>query len=133
MANRPFPIDFATLDRGAKPNTFLVLPEGFATTAIVDRASPVWPGLAPADLLAAFKAAALDAPRTALEREAEAQLELVQRSALFRFPDYITAEAVAVDGGAALCIFSRSKLGYSDFGVNAKRITAWLNALQSRV
>jgi len=133
MADRPFPIDFAELDPGKKPNTFLVLPDGFKAQARPDQASPVWPGAEPAALLAGFKAVALDAPRTQLERESETQLELVQRSALFRFPDYITAEAVAVEGGAALCIFSRSKVGYSDLGVNAKRVTAWLATLQSRL
>jgi uncharacterized protein (DUF1499 family) len=132
MADRPFPIDFATLDRGAKPNTYLVLPKGFEAQAPVDQESPVW-SAQPADLLAAFKAVALEAPRTELVREGDAQIELVQRSALFKFPDFITVEAVAVDGGAALCVFSRSKVGYSDLGVNAKRVTGWLATLQSRL
>jgi uncharacterized protein (DUF1499 family) len=132
MTERPFPIDFATLDTGPKPNTCLVLPDGFKAAAEPDMTSPVF-ALEPSALLDAFKQTALDAPRTKLEREGSGQVELVQRSAIFRFPDYITAEAVAVEGGAALCIFSRSKVGYSDLGVNAKRVTAWLEALKQRV
>jgi uncharacterized protein (DUF1499 family) len=131
MPDRPFPIDFGTLDKGAKPNTFLVLPHGFESVAAPDLTSPVFQ-LEPAALLDAFKAVALAAPRTTLEQEADGQIELVQRSAVFRFPDYITAEAVAIEGGAALCVFSRSKVGYSDLGVNAKRVKAWLAALEAQ-
>lgn len=130
MPDRPFPLDFSTLDKGPKPNTFLVLPEGFEAVAQSDLFSPVFP-TEPAAVLEAFKQVALAAPRTAVEREGEGQIELVQRSAIFRFPDYITAQAVPVDGGAALCVFSRSKVGCSDLGVNAKRVNAWLEALQA--
>ena len=132
MTERPFPIDFATLDTGPKPNTCLVLPDGFKAAAAPDVTSPVF-ALEPGALLDAFKQTALDAPRTRLEREGSGQVELVQRSLVFRFPDYITAEAAPADGGAALCVFSRSKVGYSDLGVNEKRVTSWLEALGRRV
>jgi uncharacterized protein (DUF1499 family) len=132
MPDRPFPIDFATLDTGPKPNTFLVLPEGFEAAAEPDLKSPVFE-VEPARLLEAFKETALAAPRTAVVREGDGQIELVQRSAVFRFPDYITAQAAPAEGGSALCIFSRSKIGYSDLGVNAKRIKAWLEALSARL
>lgn len=129
MADRPFPIDFAALIPAASPNRWLVLPEGFKAAATPDQTSPVWAGAEPAALLDAFKTAALSAPRTRLVHEGHAQIELVQRSLIFRFPDYITAQAVPVEGGAALCVYSRSMIGYSDLGVNAKRIRAWLDAV----
>ena len=132
MTDRPFPIDFATLDTGPKPNTFLVLPPGFQSACEPDLESSVFDP-APDGLLEAFKAVALSAPRTRVEREGSGQVELVQRSLVFRFPDYITAQAVAAEGGSALCVFSRSKLGHSDLGVNAKRVTGWLEALKSRL
>lgn len=131
MSDRDFPIDFSTLDTGPKPNTFLVTPPGFEAAAERDLESPVF-SEDPAALLEAFKAVALSAPRTAVEREGEGQVELVQRSLIFRFPDYITAQAVSVESGSALCVFSRSKVGYSDMGVNAKRVTGWIEALKSR-
>lgn len=132
MADRPFPLDFPTLDPGPKPNTFLVLPAGFQAEAKPDMDSPVFK-LDPGALLDAFKAVALAAPRTQVEQKGAGQVELVQRSAIFRFPDYITAQAVAVEGGASLCVFSRSKIGHSDLGVNAKRVRGWLEALEKRV
>ena len=57
----------------------------------------------------------------------------MQRSRLFRFPDYITAEAMETDGGSALAIYSRAVIGYSDIGVNRKRIMAWLDALSAQL
>ena len=132
MTDHAFPIDFKTLKPGDKPNTFLVLPPGFQADAAPDLESPVF-ALEPAALLDAFKDTALTAPRTTVKREGEGQVELVQRSLVFRFPDTITAQACPVEGGSALCVFSRSKVGYSDLGVNAKRVTAWLDALQKRV
>ncbi len=133
MADRPFPIDFSELVLGPKPNQYLVLPEGFASKAQAHQVSKLYPGVQPAALLAAFKAVGLKAERTGLIRESDTQIELCQKSALFKFPDFITAEAVESDGGSALCIYSRSKVGYSDLGVNAKRITGWLSALDGQL
>ena len=133
MADQTFPIDFASLELTSKPNQFLVLPEGFSAKSRAHHTSRVWRGTEPAALLANFKSVALDAPRTELTQETDTQVELVQKSALFKFPDFITAEAVEVPGGSALCIYSRSKVGYSDLGVNAKRITGWLEQLDVRL
>lgn len=132
MADRPFPLDFATLVPDTRPRRWLVLPDGFKAEATPDQTSPVFTA-APQALLEAFKALALEQPRVQLVREGAGQVELVERSKLFRFPDYITVQAVAVEGGSALAIYSRAVIGYSDIGVNRKRITAWLEALRARL
>lgn len=49
----------------------------------------------------------------------------VTRSKLLSYPDYTTVEKV----GDTLKINARSRFGKKDFGVNAKRIEAWINAL----
>jgi len=55
---------------------------------------------------------------------------LEQKSALFRFADDIDVQAIPVDGGkSALAIYSRSRVGYSDLGVNRKRIERWLSQI----
>ncbi|WP_273144857.1 DUF1499 domain-containing protein [Oceanicaulis alexandrii] len=130
MAERPFPLDFATLVPDARPRRWLVLPTGFDADASPDQHSPVFEQT-PEALLEAFKAVALAAPRVALVREEAGQIELVQRSKLFRFPDYITVQAFEAQGGAALAIYSRAVIGYSDMGVNRKRIKGWLESLQA--
>jgi uncharacterized protein (DUF1499 family) len=133
MTETPFPIDFATLELSPKPNQCLVLPEGFSAKAEPHQISRVWRGTDAAALLKAFTEVGLAAPRTELTQEGDGQVELCQKSALFKFPDFITAQAVEVPGGAALCIYSRSRVGYSDLGVNAKRITGWLEQLDVRL
>jgi uncharacterized protein (DUF1499 family) len=130
MADRTFPLDFATLVPDARPRRWLVLPSEFEAVASPDQDSPVFE-LTPEAVLDAFKAVALAAPRVTLVREEAGQIELVQRSKLFRFPDYITVQAFEEQGGAALAIYSRAVIGYSDMGVNRKRIRAWLESLQA--
>ena len=125
MAQRPFLIDFAALVPDPRPRRWLILPPGFAGAAVPDEESPVF-AASPAPLMEAFTHAALAAPRTRLVREAGAQKEFVQRSRVFRFADYVTVEAFAAEGGATLAIYSRAVLGYSDLGVNRRRVRAWL-------
>jgi uncharacterized protein (DUF1499 family) len=124
-------IDFHTLKLTWRPNQYLVLPEGYAAEAKPHRASPVFAtGAEP--VLEALKRIALAEPRTELvsEDRARHQLEFVQRSKTFRFPDTITVEAVPVGaGGTALAVYSRAKLGIRDFGVNRARVERWLAAL----
>jgi len=56
---------------------------------------------------------------------------LIQRSALFGFPDVITVEFVPLGSDrSSLAIYSRARYGKLDFGVNRKRIERWLSGLQ---
>jgi hypothetical protein len=123
-----FPLDFSTLTPPRQPRWYLALPEGFEAGAEPhERTAGI--ALAQADALACFKAIALDAPRTRIVREAGAQLELEQKSAVFGFTDKIIIEAMdAGPGMAALAIYSRALIGYYDFGVNRKRVRRWLDA-----
>lgn len=62
---------------------------------------------------------------------ARRHLVYVQRSALLRFPDIVTVEFVALDGGrSSLFVHSRSRYGRADFGVNRARVAAWLSLLR---
>lgn len=56
---------------------------------------------------------------------AEGRITWVIRSALWGFPDYITAQQTE-DG---IYIDSRLRFGKSDLGVNAKRLQLWLEQL----
>jgi uncharacterized protein (DUF1499 family) len=127
-------MDFHTLELSWRPNQFLVLPPDFAAKARAHQASPVFP-LAPEQLLAAVKRVAMAEPRTSVLREdlASRSLELVQRSKLFGFPDYVDIQAFAQpNGGSALAVYSRAKYGIRDFGVNRARVQRWLAALGAR-
>ena len=63
-------------------------------------------------------------PRTFLAAEypAERQVHYVVRSAVFNFPDLVTAQVDDAGTGSTLILYSRSVYGYSDFGVNRTRV-----------
>ena len=80
----------------------------------------------------AFDAAVLAQPR--VERIAgdpsEGFMTYRQRSLVFGFPDYVSVRTLPAAGGSTLAIWSRSRYGRSDFGVNAERVSTWLGLLQ---
>ncbi|MFN7224130.1 MAG: DUF1499 domain-containing protein [Paracoccaceae bacterium] len=81
----------------------------------------------PADLLARLDAIAMATPRTSrlAGSVAEGRITWETRSQIWGFPDYTTAE-VQADG---LYVHARLRFGSEDLGVNAKRLTAWMQAL----
>ena len=119
-------VDPTQATRSTTDNDYLVAPEG-VTEARVDRIFAPRE-IAPKDLLFLFDSIARNAPRTTRIAMDEATMSAtyVQKTALLAFPDYISVRAVTVDGGAALVIWSRSRFGASDFGVNKERIDDWL-------
>ncbi len=78
----------------------------------------------PATLLAKLDGIALATPRTVrfAGTVQEGRITWITRSAFWGFPDFTTAEARS--GG--LYIYARLRFGREDFGVNAKRLSAWL-------
>ncbi|MEM9043440.1 MAG: DUF1499 domain-containing protein [Pseudomonadota bacterium] len=121
-------IDPTTATRSTSPNSFVSAPSG-STTAKIDVEAAVF-DRTPAELLAQFSAIALASPRvTELTFGDRDYRTFVQRTPLVGFTDYISVKAVAVEGGASLIIFSRSQYGYSDWGVNRKRVEEWLSGL----
>lgn len=60
------------------------------------------------------------------------QRSYVHYSFFWRFPDIINVKFIALDKThTSLFIMSQSLMGHSDFGVNKKRVKAWLYALRS--
>ena len=59
---------------------------------------------------------------------AEGHMTYVARSRLMGFPDAISVRLVPVGEGTRLEIYSRSRFGYSDMGVNAARVERWIAA-----
>lgn len=121
-------VDPATSERPGAPNDYLVAPENAA--AAPDRIAQVH-ALPPEELLSRFDAVAMNAPRT--RRIAGSPdgrwTTYVQRSRVFGFPDYVSVRAVDVPGGSSLIVWSRSRFGYGDFGVNQTRVEDWLAGL----
>ena len=116
--------DPALTDRTGKPNDYLVAPSGLSK-AEPDRETTVHQ-LSPEELLFLFDAVARPSSAVLAGSVRDGHITYVQRTALMGFPDYISVKAVEVGGGSALIIWSRSRFGYSDMGVNRKRIDGWL-------
>ena len=80
------------------------------------------------DGLARMNKVVLETPRSkVLAGSVEAgHITYVVRSAAMGFPDYVTLQQT----NNILVIYARSRFGRKDFGVNAARVTSWLNTLQ---
>jgi uncharacterized protein (DUF1499 family) len=128
------PIEFASLERKPSPNQYLIAPDEATPRAKPDAESPVF-AVSPERLRDAFLAVASEAPRTKLLNQTAdgLRLSLVQRSAILRFPDYIDVSILPADSDSStIAIYSRSRFGYSDLGVNQRRVEEWMTALQSK-
>ncbi|MBV7255387.1 DUF1499 domain-containing protein [Pacificimonas sp. WHA3] len=62
--------------------------------------------------------------------EQRGQLEAIAVTRLLRFKDDIVIRLTAEDTGTRIDLRSKSRVGRDDFGANAKRIGAFLNALK---
>ena len=124
-----------TAFRGPVPeNAFLACPPGFC--AAKDTAPSLVFNI-PVDRLEVYwnEIVELEPRLTPVETEPHHHGSVyIQHSALFRFPDVITVEFVTLaPDRSSLTIYSRSRYGRSDFGVNRRRVLRWLSRLQRMV
>lgn len=120
--------DFKALKRPSSPNYYLACPADYCNIK-PDVISPTYP-ISIAMLRARWLAAIKPEPRWVLLHAKGDQLEYVQRSWLFRFPDYISVQFIKRgEDKSSIAILSRAKYGYYDFGVNHKRVTRLLERL----
>jgi len=121
---RKWHVDPVDVTRSDVQNEFVVSPSGEGA----DVASPVF-DMAPDDLMAKFRQVALARKNTTILGERDGFATYVQRTNAMGYPDYISVRAVAVEGGSAFHIWSRSRYGLRDFGVNKARVLSWLDKL----
>lgn len=127
-------LDLHKLVPPSSPNRCLMVPTGWAHPH-ADGRTPRFD--VPVEVLReALVAVAAQQPRChliALEREAR-QAEFEQKSRLFGLPHRIVVEFVPLGRSTStLAIYSRSLKGYWDFGVNARRVHRWLDALPEQI
>lgn len=127
------PVDFATLTLTKKPNQYLVCPPDLCANASAHLESPRFTASA-ADLRLTFERMVLQEPSVEIVNGEKDSLDLVQRTSMLRWPDWISVSFIALDGGGStLAIYSRSVYGRKDFGANRARITDWLAKLSTMV
>ena len=107
---------------------------GPAGAASADAEAPVF-AATPEAVLEALDAVAGETPRTVrlTGSPGEGRITYVTRSRIWGFPDYTTAAATPVDGGARLTLLARLRFGGSDMGVNRARVEDWTLRVAERL
>ncbi len=116
-----------------KANEYLVAPEGFTPRAKPHRVAPVYARPA-TEIAGRLKGVILGARDIEWRADPAGgmKFEVIQRSRVFRFPDIVTVEVLPLDDArSTLAIYSRSRYGRRDFGVNRDRVEAWLARLEA--
>lgn len=125
-------VDPLTVERPASPNTYYVAPQAMVE-ASVDMEAPTY--AAPAAIMAnAFNDFVLTQPNiTSLARSDDGTWSTyVQRTPKLRMPDYISVKFIDLEENrSTIAIYSRSRFGYGDMGVNKARVSIWLQSLSS--
>ena len=126
--------DWGNLKSVDSPNKWLVAPAD-SGIAGADQVAPQWQ-VNCAVLTSNWQAVIEHQPRTEILAMSTdgLQMEARQRSAFFGFVDLISSRAVPLGNDmCALAIYSRSTVGYWDFGVNRRRVETWLKDLDRRI
>lgn len=129
--------DFSTVkNRGTTTtiaNEYLVAPAKFAPYARVVKAPEY--SISEADLAKVIDKVVMRSPRISkIATDADTgRMEYVQRTLLFRFPDVITFQPIALSSkdSSSVAIHSYSIYGAGDLGVNAKRVKAWMSEIHA--
>jgi uncharacterized protein (DUF1499 family) len=128
-------VDFQTLERRAAPNDALACPPDLCAHARPDIVPPIYP-VSGERLRRIAAEAALTDPDTqpVFAARWEDHDRYLARSRTLRFPDTIDVLVIVrSENRATLALYSRSQIGYRDFGVNRARIERWLARIGAAV
>lgn len=126
MAPERWHVDPGTAPRPSTPNAYLLRDRDG------DGPAPVLP--APlAEVAMTLESMLAQAPRTfrLAGSAAQGHVAYVQRSRLMGFPDAVSIRLSPEGNGTRIEIFSRSRFGHSDAGVNRARVTRWMEQLRT--
>jgi uncharacterized protein (DUF1499 family) len=127
-------VDFATLTRRSSHNDALVCSPDVCPKARIDIVSPVYP--VSAERLRAIVAEVAEAEPRTLPAWSDGhsdrgdQDRYGARSRILRFPDTVNVKTIPRgQDSSTLALYSRSQIGYWDFGVNRARLERWLDKI----
>lgn len=128
------PVALETLRRRSTPNDALACPPAFCL-ARSDLTPPVY-AVPVQQLQTAFATMIVSEPRVVRVASNDATMteRYVQRTSWLGFPDTIAVRFLdRPEGASTLALYSRSKFGEGDLGVNRARIERWLAKLSTIV
>jgi uncharacterized protein (DUF1499 family) len=121
-------VSIADLHRPLARPSFLACPPGYCAAA--DMESPIFP-MPWGQLREYWKEIAEIAAITVVSEFEHRRAVYIQHSPIFRFPDIVTVEFVALGPErSSVAVYSRSRYGGYDFAENRKRVERWLFQLQ---
>ncbi len=123
---------FETLVLPTSPNTALACTPEVCTTADASR-PPIALDASPVDVLAALSAAVPRLETLPADETGRIRARYVDTTAIMKFRDDVDVLLVPDQEGAAtmMMVYSRSRVGHSDMGKNAERITSLEAELQA--
>lgn len=126
MSEERWHVDPATAERPSTPNAFLQRDENGDAPALILSATPEEVG-------AALERVLSTAPRVSrlAGRASDGLVTYVQRSRIMGYPDAISIRLSPQGNATRVEVFSRSRFGYGDGGVNAARVSRWMTRLQA--
>jgi len=128
-------LDFSKLKLRGTPNEYLVAPEDLCKNAVPHLPADVY-DVPSSELRDAIMHVVAHQSRVELDGMDEDKMafEFVSYSAVLNFKDMISVRVFPVGHKqSTIAIYSRSKTGYYDFGVNKSRIEDWLEELEGEI
>ena len=124
-------VDPLVAEASADPNHFRVAIEALAEQP-VDLSAAIYASN-PTFLAKAFDTFVMQQPSVSRVAGSPEQgwITYVQRTKWLRMPDYISVKFLDLpNGNSTIAIFSRSRFGQGDLGVNEARVRLWLESLE---
>lgn len=131
----PDVFDFQTFSRSRRPNDAFCAPAGFAGAASADMESPVFPVPAARLFEGLLNVLSGDRQYTLCGTDPTAlRVTAVATTRLLKFRDDLDMAVLREsEAASSLLVYSRSRIGYSDFGANRKRVTQLLKAVSLEI
>tara|TARA_Y100000590_G_scaffold454371_1_gene601094 strand:+ start:80 stop:574 length:495 start_codon:yes stop_codon:yes gene_type:complete len=119
-------INFEKIHFINQSNQYLICPSYHCYGVALKSKAPIY-NLSVSDLKKIFKEILNEQPRVELTLEKIDQVQYLQKSRIFGFPDLIDIKFLPQGEYASIAIFSRSVYGYYDFKINEKRVNGLLS------
>lgn len=114
------------------PNSFRIAPAGTEVTR-VDQEAEIYAASASV-ISEALDTFILTQPRTVRVAgyPQDNFLTYAQRTKSLKFPDYVSIKVIEIgENRSTIAVYSRSRYGYGDMGVNKARVLRWVETLSS--
>lgn len=124
--------DPLTVKSSETPNSFRMAPAG-STSERIDAISPAYTedAVVLAEAFDEFVRKQRATVRIA-GLPPELFMTYVQRTEKLKFPDYISVKFIGLeDGTTSIAVYSRSRYGYADLGMNQARVERWVKTLDT--